>query len=77
MDCFTEFAKKADKGAISELISGYVDLLITKSISHLKQTLQEKGIEAICCLIDNTEEFDLVSEAVCKSVKGANVKVSF
>ena len=47
VECFAEFAKKADKDIISELIAAYVDLVITKSISHLKPVLQDKGKEAI------------------------------
>ena len=75
VDSFIEFAKKADKSIISELIPAYVDLVVSKSISHLKPVLQEKGMEAICCVLDNTEEFEIVSEGICKTVKGANVKV--
>jgi RNA-binding protein YhbY len=52
-----------------------INLLISKSIAHLKPSLQEKGLEAICCIIENTEDFEGVSEAVCASVKSTNVKV--
>ena len=61
---------------ISEIQASTIDLLISKSVAHLKPTLQEKGMEAICCIIENTEDFEGVSEAICISIKSSNVKVS-
>ena len=37
---------------------------------------EEKGMEAVCCIIENTEDFEGVAEAVCQSIKSTNVKVS-
>lgn len=76
VDLFIEFIKKADDSIINNIKSATIDLLINKCISHLKPSLQEKGMEAICCIIENTEDFEGVSEAVCNSVSSTNVKVS-
>jgi hypothetical protein len=75
VECYVEFVKKASNSIISDMQATTIDLLITKSISHMKPTLQEKGMEAICCIIENTEDFEGVSEAVAKSVQSNNVKV--
>ena len=75
VDWFIMFVNKASKGIISDIQFGAIDLLITKSISHMKPTLQSKGLEAIWCIIESTEDFEGVSEAVCKCIKSSNVKV--
>lgn len=76
VDCYIEFVKKASNNIIAEMQAVTIDLLISKSISHLKPSLQEKGMEAICCIIENTEDFEGVAEAVCTQIKSNNVKVS-
>ena len=47
VDCYIEFVKKASKSIISDMQGTTIELLISKSISHLKPSLQEKGMEAI------------------------------
>jgi hypothetical protein len=76
VDLYIEFIKKADNSIVNNMKSATIDLLISKSISHLKPSLQEKGMEAICCIIENTEDFEGVSEVICKQMKSTNVKVS-
>jgi hypothetical protein len=76
VDWYIEFVKKANSSIIGDSKTETIDLLVSKSISHLKPTLQEKGMEAICCIIEKTEDFEGVSEGVWKPIKSTNVKVS-
>lgn len=77
VNCYIEYVKKAPDSVVRDIQEKSIDNLIAKSISHMKPTLQEKGKEAICCIIESTEDFEGVSEAVCKSIKSNNVKVSW
>lgn len=66
---------KANKSIIKDMVPTLIDMLITKSISHMKPTLQSKGQEAVCCIVEKTEEYEAISECVCKSFSNSNVKV--
>jgi hypothetical protein len=48
VDCYIEFVKRAPNSIISDMKATAINLLISKSISHMKPSLQEKGLEAIC-----------------------------
>lgn len=47
VDCYIEFVKKASNTIISDMKATTIDLLISKSISHMKPSLQSKGMDAI------------------------------
>ena len=68
---------KANKTIIKELQPTLVDMIITKSISHMKPTLQEKGMEAVWWIIEKTVDYEGVAEEVCKTFSNTNVKVWF
>ena len=57
------------------MIPTLIDLLITKSISHMKPSLQEKGQEAVWCIVEKTEEYEAIADCVCKTFSNSNVKV--
>lgn len=74
---YIEYVNKAPTTIISDMQATAINLIISKSVAHLKPTLQEKGLEAIWWIIENNEDFEGVSEAVCKPIKGTNVKVRY
>lgn len=76
VDLFIQYVDKASDGIIKEIQPIAIDLLITKSVSHMKPSLQEKGMEAICAIIENTDGFEEVAECVSKTFSSSNVKVS-
>ena len=75
VDLCIEYVKKASKSIIKDLQQTLVDMLITKSISHMKPSLQEKGMETIWCLIEKTEDYEGIADSVCKTFSNTNVKV--
>jgi hypothetical protein len=51
LDLFIIFLKKADSSSVSENFGAWINCLITKGVAHNKQSIIDKSLEGLSCVM--------------------------